>query len=197
METNLEQLIAELDFFAKERDWEQYRHPKNLVMSLSVEISELAEHFLKVSDLESYSLMDQSHAIEIEYEIADVFNGILMLCKAFQTDLSKIASPLGDPTTKVSPKQLISHLVVAAGALMEHFIWNSEEELKHRKVSHEVLASLSSVYALFLSLSNSLQVNPIEASIKKLVVLRKKYPADLVKGSVEKYHARKKSIKNP
>ena len=31
--------------FTEERDWEKFHSPKNLVMSLSVEVAEIVEHF--------------------------------------------------------------------------------------------------------------------------------------------------------
>ena len=41
----LENLRRELAEFARERDWDQFHAPKNLVMALSVEVAELVEHF--------------------------------------------------------------------------------------------------------------------------------------------------------
>lgn len=36
--------------FVRERDWEQFHSPKNLAMALSVEASELMEHFLWIDN---------------------------------------------------------------------------------------------------------------------------------------------------
>ena len=38
-------LVARLREFARARDWEQFHAPKNLVMALSVELSELTDLF--------------------------------------------------------------------------------------------------------------------------------------------------------
>ena len=45
MSSELLLLIASLRAFAQERDWQQFHTPKNLACALSVEASELLEHF--------------------------------------------------------------------------------------------------------------------------------------------------------
>lgn len=196
MEQDIEFLKKELAVFAKERSWEQFHHPKDLALCLSAEIAELMEHFVWESHENSTSLMKGPNGVEIEHEIGDVFTCILLLCKALKIDLRDITSERQPIPPASTPKHLISQLVVRTGRLAEHFLWISEEEHKIRPPSKELLASFSSVLSAFLSLVEMLQVNPIEASLKKLVVLREKYPAHLVKGSVDKYLARKKSLKN-
>ena len=44
-DSELKELMLALRKFAKDRDWEQFHSPKNLSMALSVEASELLEHF--------------------------------------------------------------------------------------------------------------------------------------------------------
>lgn len=68
---NLSHLRNEIRDFAKARDWEQFHTPKNLVMALSVEASELMEHFQWLTPEQSLQLNAQSHA-EVAQEIADV-----------------------------------------------------------------------------------------------------------------------------
>jgi dCTP diphosphatase len=41
----LEDLRTAIGAFIAERDWEQFHPPKNLAMALSVEASEIVEHF--------------------------------------------------------------------------------------------------------------------------------------------------------
>jgi dCTP diphosphatase len=41
----LEDLRDAIGAFIRERDWEQFHSPKNLAMALSVEVSEVVEHF--------------------------------------------------------------------------------------------------------------------------------------------------------
>ena len=40
---DLEKIKSKLREFSKEREWDQYHSPKNLVMALSVEVAELVE----------------------------------------------------------------------------------------------------------------------------------------------------------
>src|SRR6185369_16771769 len=44
--TTVQELRQAMAAFVRERDWEQFHSPKNLVMGLSVEAAELMEHFL-------------------------------------------------------------------------------------------------------------------------------------------------------
>ncbi len=57
--------------FISERDWEQYHSPKNLAMALSVEASEIVEHFQWLTEEESRNLSPEKLA-EISEEIGDV-----------------------------------------------------------------------------------------------------------------------------
>ena len=41
----MENLKSAIRQFVGERDWEQFHSPKNLAMALSVEVSEIVEHF--------------------------------------------------------------------------------------------------------------------------------------------------------
>ena len=68
----LSRIQDRLAAFAKERDWEQFHSPKNLAMALSVEASELQEHFIWLSEQASSSL-NPSQKAKVEEEIADVF----------------------------------------------------------------------------------------------------------------------------
>lgn len=42
--------------FIGERDWEQFHSPKNLAMALSVEVSEIVEHFQWLTQEQSRNL---------------------------------------------------------------------------------------------------------------------------------------------
>ena len=57
--------------FSKKRDWEQYHSPKNLAMALSVEASEIVEHFQWLTQEESRNLPIDKLA-EVREEIGDV-----------------------------------------------------------------------------------------------------------------------------
>ena len=72
--------------FAVERDWQQFHTPKNLAIALSVEASELLEHFQWLSDAESQSL-DAPQLARVREEIADVLLYLLRLADRLDVDL--------------------------------------------------------------------------------------------------------------
>ena len=53
--TSVKQLRDIVESFVAARDWHQYHSPKNLSMSLAIEVSELMEHFQWISTDESRS----------------------------------------------------------------------------------------------------------------------------------------------
>ena len=67
----MEDLRETIRMFIEERDWEQFHSPKNLAMALSVEVAEIVEHFLWVSQEESRNLPPERLA-EVREEIGDV-----------------------------------------------------------------------------------------------------------------------------
>jgi NTP pyrophosphatase (non-canonical NTP hydrolase) len=67
----MEKLREELRRFAKVRDWDKYHSPKNLAMALSVEVSEIAEHFQWLTEEESRTLPPEKLA-QLKEEIGDV-----------------------------------------------------------------------------------------------------------------------------
>ncbi len=67
----LEQIKAQLQKFADDRDWDQFHSPKNLSMALSVEASELVECFQWLTEEQSQNLSPEQLSAAID-EIADV-----------------------------------------------------------------------------------------------------------------------------
>ena len=82
-------LADDLREFAKERDWEKFHLPKNLVMALSVEVAELMEHFQWLDTLDHPSgkegiIQDEMADILIYLvRMADVM-GVELLPAAFE-----------------------------------------------------------------------------------------------------------------
>jgi len=60
-----------ISVFIEERDWQQFHSPKNLAMSLSVEVAEIVEHFQWLTEDQSRNLPSEKLA-EIREEIGDV-----------------------------------------------------------------------------------------------------------------------------
>ncbi len=83
---DLSKLQKELLEFARLRDWEQFHAPKNLAMALSVEASELLEHFQWLNEQQSKTLGDEKkHAVSLE--MADVFIYLIRLATELEVDI--------------------------------------------------------------------------------------------------------------
>src|SRR4028118_114294 len=67
----LEDLRTAIGAFIAERDWEQFHSPKNLAMALTVEASEIVEHFQWLTEEQSRNLPPEKLA-EVRQEIGDV-----------------------------------------------------------------------------------------------------------------------------
>lgn len=87
--SELQQLMLALRKFAQQRDWEQFHSPKNLSMALSVEASELLEHFQWMSEQGSYALADAKHQL-VSHEVADIFIYLLRICDQLNIDLLEV-----------------------------------------------------------------------------------------------------------
>ena len=88
-EPAIEELKLKLKEFAQVRDWEQFHSPKNLSMALSVEASELLEHFQWMTEQDSSELSPQRHAA-VAFEMADIFIFLLRLSDQLNIDLMEM-----------------------------------------------------------------------------------------------------------
>jgi dCTP diphosphatase len=77
--------------FAAERDWDQFHSPKNLAAALSVEASELLEHFQWLTEEQSKNLSADKIA-EVRLEMADVLIYLVRLADKLNVDLIAAAS---------------------------------------------------------------------------------------------------------
>jgi len=82
----MQKLIKKLREFAKERDWDQFHSPKNLSMALSVEVSEIVEHFQWLTEEQSKNLPNDKLE-EVETELADTFIYLVRLADKLEIDL--------------------------------------------------------------------------------------------------------------
>lgn len=72
-ETTLAELKEKIQSFARERDWEQFHHPKNLSMAIAAEAAELMEHFLWTKEGEDHAVLkDPQKGLEVREELADI-----------------------------------------------------------------------------------------------------------------------------
>lgn len=82
--TTLAEMIAWLDQFAKERDWEKFHTPKNLSMSIAIEAAEIME--LVQWTQGSEPIENTSNDSPIAEEIADVLAYLLRLASVLGID---------------------------------------------------------------------------------------------------------------
>jgi dCTP diphosphatase len=68
---DLEEISAKIRAFRDERDWAQFHNPKDMAIAISIEASELLEHFLWKSPVELDARISEKRE-EIEEEIADI-----------------------------------------------------------------------------------------------------------------------------
>jgi NTP pyrophosphatase (non-canonical NTP hydrolase) len=98
----LDALRERLREFVRERDWEQFHSPKNLVMAMIVEAAELVEHFQWATEQESHALSDDKRE-QVAQEIADTFVYLLRLCDVLGLDIIEAANRKIDLNAKKYP----------------------------------------------------------------------------------------------
>lgn len=81
----MEDLKQKLKDFVSERDWEKFHSTKNLVIQLSVEASELLEHFIWTSDETHRD--DREKMEQIKEEVGDVLNCLILVAEKLDLDL--------------------------------------------------------------------------------------------------------------
>ena len=81
-------LRDELRKFSAERDWDQYHSPKNIAIALSVEASELLEHFQWLTEEQSHSLSTEK-LVAVGKEMADVLLYLISLADKLDINLIK------------------------------------------------------------------------------------------------------------
>ena len=88
MPDSIEELTTRIRAFVEARDWRQFHSPKEMAVALSVEASELLQHFVWLTAAQVDARAAERRA-EIEDELADV--GILLFELA-----DNLGIPLGD-----------------------------------------------------------------------------------------------------
>ncbi|XZE20084.1 nucleotide pyrophosphohydrolase [Pirellulaceae bacterium SH449] len=87
--TTLAEMTAWVDQFSSDRDWGKYHSPKNLAISISIEASELLEHFQWTDGgrwREGESTLNREAAAA---EMADILAYLLRLGSVLKIDLGK------------------------------------------------------------------------------------------------------------
>ena len=102
----LDELNERLTVFARERDWEQFHSVKNLSMALTVEASELMEHFQWLTEEQSNHLPAEKLR-EVELELADILIYLLRIANQLDVDLLGVADEKMNINEKKYPAELV------------------------------------------------------------------------------------------
>jgi len=99
---SIESIQRKLQEFADDRDWEQFHSPKNLVMALSVEVSELVEHFQWLTQEQSKNLTNEK-IDKVEQELGDIFIYLMRIADKLNINLVDAAFDKIDINEKKYP----------------------------------------------------------------------------------------------
>lgn len=85
--TRLEQALAQ---FARDRDWDQFHSPKNLVMALTGEVGELNELFQWLPEAAAWDVARSPETAQaVRDELADVLMYLVRLASVLKVDLNQ------------------------------------------------------------------------------------------------------------
>lgn len=99
---NLKTFVERMKLFFEERDWRKFHSPKNLVMDLTSEVGELAEHFRWLREEASY-VTDEETLSEIKEELGDVFRIVVYLSHQLGVDPLQAANDSLEKMAKKYP----------------------------------------------------------------------------------------------
>jgi dCTP diphosphatase len=87
--TTVTTLKAAVLAFSRDRDWEQFHHPKDLGVALACEVGELLEHFRYRTDTQVRDVLNRAADHQaIAHELADCLWLILRLADVCHIDLA-------------------------------------------------------------------------------------------------------------
>ncbi len=85
---SLNELIKMVTVFRDARDWKQFHNPKDVALSLSLEASEVLEHF-QWKNKEEVEKYVKTHKNEIGEELADVLYWVLLMSHDLNINISR------------------------------------------------------------------------------------------------------------
>ena len=87
--TTIDELKGWVRTFSRERDWEQFHHPKDLGVALACEVGEVLEHFRYRTDDQIRAVLDDPARLrELAHELADCLWLLLRLADVCRVDLA-------------------------------------------------------------------------------------------------------------
>ncbi len=104
--TTIKELRDRIENFSNPRGWGKCQNPKDLVMALSVEASELVEIFQWIPSDEASNISENSKEFEhLKEEVADVFWYLTNLCDHFNIDLTEAVVDKEEKNEKRFPRK--------------------------------------------------------------------------------------------
>ena len=104
---NIEAILKKQRKFVKDRDWDKFHTPKNLVMALAGEVGELLEIFQWISEEESHRVTKNPEKFEeVSDELADILYYLLRISDKLSIDLEKAFWTKFKKTEKKYPVRL-------------------------------------------------------------------------------------------
>jgi NTP pyrophosphatase (non-canonical NTP hydrolase) len=86
--SDIKKLIGEISNFRDVRDWKQFHNPKDCAISLSLEASEVLEHF-QWKNPEEIKKYVETNKDEVSEELADVLYWVLLMSGDLNIDIVK------------------------------------------------------------------------------------------------------------
>uniref|UniRef100_A0A0A9HG47 dCTP pyrophosphatase 1 n=1 Tax=Arundo donax TaxID=35708 RepID=A0A0A9HG47_ARUDO len=93
VDVSLKELSKKLDDFAKERDWEQYHSPRNLLLAMIAEVGELSELFMWKGEVaKGLAGWEEAEKEHLGEELSDVLLYLIRLSDMCGVDLGNAAT---------------------------------------------------------------------------------------------------------
>ncbi|WP_180127058.1 nucleotide pyrophosphohydrolase [Rhodoferax sp. BLA1] len=99
-------LEAALQEFSRQRDWDQFHTPRNLILALTGEVGELAEIFQWLTDEQAEQIMQTDKAEHVRQEVSDVLLYLMRLVMVLDIDINAaVSSKIALNAVKYPPTQ--------------------------------------------------------------------------------------------
>lgn len=100
-------LEAALQEFSRQRDWDQFHTPRNLILALTGEVGELAEIFQWLTDAQAEQIMHSDKAEHVRQEVSDVLLYLMRLVMVLGIDIdAAVKSKIALNAIKYPPHQI-------------------------------------------------------------------------------------------
>ncbi len=89
-----------------------------------------------------------------------------------------------------NPKDMAVAIIAEAGELLQHFVWQTQEQSERRAVERlaEIREEIADVAILLFEMADNIGVRLDEAMLDKLEKNESRYPAEKARGSNAKYN---------